>query len=199
MSNPAKVAVFVSGGGSNLQSLINASKSGNLAARIVLVISNRDDAYGLERARREGIDTFVYNVKKYPDRAAAHKDLMEVIEHYDIEYIALAGYLKLIPKPLIRKYADKITNVHPALLPKYGGKGMYGHRVHEAVLKAGDTESGATIHIVDEIYDNGKILMQKKVPVNSDDTPDTLAARVLKVEHEIYPIALNNLITGKYQ
>ena len=197
MNKPANVAVFLSGGGSNFQSLLNAAQAGNLAARIVLVVSNQDNAYGLERARLAGIDTFVYKVKNYPNRSEAHRDLMEVMASYDIDYIALAGYLKLIPEPLIKKYVNRITNVHPALLPKFGGKGMYGNRVHQAVLKAGETESGASIHLVDEIYDNGKILMQKKVPVLPDDTPDTLAARVLKVEHEIYPIALNDLITGK--
>jgi len=98
----------------------------------------------------------------------------------------------------VKKYSGKITNIHPALLPKYGGKGMYGHFVHEAVLAAGDKESGPTVHLVDEIYDNGKILLQRKVPVEPDDTPDSLAARVLKVEHQIYPEALDNLIKGKY-
>ena len=197
MNKQANVAVFLSGGGSNFQSLINASKAGSLAARFVLVVANNDNAYGLERAHKAGIDTFVYKVKNYPERSEAHRDLMEILESYNVEYIALAGYLKLIPEPVIKKYVNRITNVHPALLPKYGGKGMYGHRVHEAIIKAGETESGASIHLVDEIYDNGKILLQKKVPVFSDDTPDTLAARVLKVEHEIYPIALNDLIMGK--
>ncbi len=197
MSAKINIAVFISGGGTNLQSLIDASHEGRLSADIVLVVSRRDNASGLERARRAGIDTFVYDPKNYPDKESAHKDLMEMLESYAVDYIALAGYLNLLPKPLIQKYRNRITNIHPALLPKHGGKGMYGHHVHEAVLTAGDTESGATVHLVDEIYDNGRILLQKKVPVLPDDTPDSLAARVLKIEHEIYPIALQNLIQGK--
>ncbi len=198
MSARAKIAVFISGGGSNLQSLIDASKSGRLSGEIVLVISNKLKAYGLERARNAGIDTFVFRIKDYPGEGEAVSDLMAMLEEYQVEYIALAGYLKLLPVPVVKKYSGKITNIHPALLPKYGGKGMYGHFVHEAVLAAGDKESGPTVHLVDEIYDNGKILLQRKVPVEPDDTPDSLAARVLKVEHQIYPEALDNLIKGKY-
>jgi len=198
MSLNVNIAVFITGGGTNLQSLIDASLDGRLSAKIVLVVSRWDNVYGLERARRAGIDTFVYHPKKYPNKEAAHKDLSEMLESYAVDYIALAGYLNLLPKAVIQKYRNRITNIHPALLPKYGGKGMYGHHVHEAVLAAGDKESGATVHLADEIYDNGKILLQKKVPVLPDDTPETLAARVLKIEHEIYPIALENLIEGKY-
>ena len=168
-----------------MQSLINASKNGNLSGEIVLVISNNDKAYGLTRAQKAGIDTFVYKIKNYESKAEAHADLMAVLAQYKAEYIALAGYLKL-------------TNIHPALLPKFGGKGMYGHHVHEAVLAAGEKESGPSIHLVDAIYDHGKVLEQKRVQVLPGDTPDTLAARVLEAEHEIYPIALNNLIRGKY-
>jgi len=198
MAEKARLAVFISGGGSNLQSLIDASKAGRLSAEVVLVVSNKANAYGLERARNEGIDTFVYNPKNYRTREEAHSDLMEMLEEYGVEYIALAGYLKLLPEPVVRKFQGRITNIHPALLPKYGGKGMYGHYVHEAVIEAGDKESGVTIHLVDEIYDNGRILMQGKVPVLPDDNPEKLAARVLEMEHKIYPEALENLIQGKY-
>jgi len=198
MSTRAKIAVFVSGGGSNLQSIIDATKAGKLDAEVTLVVSNKNNAYGLERARNTGIDTFVFQAKKYPDAESATEDLLAMLEDYKIDYIALAGYLRLLPAEVVKKYESRITNIHPALLPKYGGKGMYGHYVHEAVINSGDTESGATVHLVDEIYDNGRILMQKKVPVKPDDTPDKLAARVLEVEHEIYPIALDNLIKGKY-
>jgi len=198
MASRAKIAVFVSGGGSNLQSLIDASKTGKLAGEIVLVVSNKLKAYGLKRAANEGIDTFVFRYKDFSDKEMAVRELMAMLEEYKVEYIALAGYLNLLPEKAVKKYRGKITNIHPALLPKYGGKGMYGHFVHEAVLAAGDKESGPTVHLVDEIYDNGRILLQRKVPVESDDTPDTLAARVLKVEHQIYPEALDNLIKGKY-
>lgn len=198
MNSKARIAVFISGGGSNLQSLIDASRTGRLYGDVVLVVSNNGDAYGLQRALKAGIDTFVYKVKNYESKEDAHADLMAILENYRVEFIALAGYLKLLPPPVIKKFRNRITNIHPALLPRYGGKGMYGHHVHEAVMAAGDAESGATVHLVDEIYDNGRILEQKKVPVRPDDTPDSLAARVLEVEHEIYPLALDKLIRGKY-
>ncbi len=198
MNSKAKIAVFLSGGGTNLQSLIDASHDGRLSGEIALVISNHEEAYGLQRATKAGIDTFVYKIKNYETKEEAHTDLMAMLEQYKIEYIALAGYLKLLPPPVIKKFKNRITNIHPALLPKYGGKGMYGHNVHEAVIANGEFESGATVHLVDEIYDNGRILEQKKVPVQPDDTSDSLAARVLKIEHELYPLALDNLIRGKY-
>jgi phosphoribosylglycinamide formyltransferase-1 len=200
MSSRAKIAVFISGGGSNLQSLIDASEAERLSGEIVLVISSRDNAYGLERAFNAGIDTFVYKVKNYPTKEDAHRDLLEMLKDYQVDYIALAGYLKLLPDPVVKYYKNRITNIHPALLPKYGGKGMYGHHVHEAVIKAKDKESGVTVHLVDEIYDHGKIIMQKKVSVSPKETPESLAAKVLKVEHQIYPEALEKLIcdTKKY-
>ena len=111
----------------------------------------------------------------------------------------MAGYLKLLPAEVVRAYRGRITNIHPALLPRYGGKGMYGHHVHEAVLAAGETETGPTVHLVDEVYDNGRILEQAKVPVRPDDTPDSLAARVLEQEHRLYPRVLSKLIRGEYE
>lgn len=198
-SSKARIAVFVSGGGSNLQALIDASKAGLLRGEIVLVISNMRKAFGLERAKKEGIDTFVYKVKNYGTPDLASDDLFSQLRKHDVEYIALAGYLKLLPEMVVKAFKGKIVNIHPALLPKYGGKGMYGHFVHEAVLESGDSESGITIHLADEIYDNGKILHQVKVPVKKGDTPDMLAARVLKQEHLWYPRILNKLIKGEYR
>jgi len=195
----AKIAVFLSGGGSNLQAIIDASKAGILNGEVVLVISNMRKAYGLVRAEKEGIDTFVFKIKKYDTPEKGFDDLLAKLKKYDVEYIALAGYLKLLPENVIQSYKGKIVNIHPALLPKYGGKGMYGHFVHEAVIESGDTESGITIHLADEIYDNGKILHQVKVPVEKDDTPDILAARVLKQEHLWYPRVLDKLIKGEYR
>jgi len=197
-STRAKIGVFVSGGGSNLQALIDASKSGMLHGEIVLVISNTSKAYGLVRAEKENINTFVYKVKNYDSPDLASDDLFSQLRKHDVEYIALAGYLKLLPQNIVKAFKGKIINIHPALLPKYGGKGMYGHFVHEAVIEAGDKESGITIHLADEIYDNGRILHQVKVPVKKDDTPDTLAARVLKQEHLWYARILDKLIKGEY-
>ena len=194
----ARIAVFISGGGSNLQALIDGSKAGILSARIVWVVSSLAKSYGLTRAENEGIETFVFKPKKYPSPEAAAEDLLAKLQERKIDYIALAGYLKLLPSSVVAAYSKRIVNIHPALLPKYGGKGMYGHHVHEAVLASGDKESGVTIHLVDEIYDHGKILDQARVPVLPDDTPDSLAARVLEQEHKLYPRALNKLISGEY-
>ena len=194
-----RIAVFVSGGGSNLQALIDASKSGILSADIVWVVSNMRKAFGLKRAEKESIETFIYKKKKYESPQLAGDDLLAKLKERDIDYIATAGYLQLLPEQVVKAYRNRIVNIHPALLPKFGGKGMYGHFVHEAVLAAGEKESGATVHLVDEIYDNGKVLEQFKVPVLEDDTPDTLAKRVLAQEHKLYPRAIEKLIKGKYE
>jgi phosphoribosylglycinamide formyltransferase-1 len=193
----AKIAVFISGGGSNLQALIDGVKTGILSAEIKWVVSSSKKAFGLQRAEKEGIDSWIFRFKKYPSTEEAGNDLLNKLKEREIDYIALAGYLNLIPENIVKAYKNKIVNIHPALLPKYGGKGMYGHFVHEAVLENNDSESGPTVHLVDEIYDNGKILEQIRIPVLPDDTPDTLAARVLEQEHRLYPRVLDKLIKGK--
>ncbi len=192
------VAVFISGSGSNLQALIDATRAGILDARIALVVSSRSDAYGLERAKKADIPTLVFKQKDYGSVDAAATALLARLRDHEIEYIALAGYLKLLPSAVTKEYAGRIINVHPALLPRYGGKGMYGRHVHEAVLASGERESGVTIHLVDEVYDNGRILEQSRVPVEEGDTPETLAQRVLRQEHKLYPRVLNKLIKGEY-
>ena len=193
-----RVAVFISGGGTNLQALIDASKSGKLSAEVALVVSSRRDAHGLERATRENIESFVFKMKQYASPDKAGEELLARLREREIKFIALAGYLSLLPSNLVRAYRNRIVNIHNALLPKFGGRGMFGHHVHEAVLVAGEKESGPTVHLVDEIYDNGKILDQVKVPVLPDDTPDSLAARVLEQEHILYPRVLQKLIKGEY-
>lgn len=198
-SGKAKVAVFVSGGGSNLQSLMDHAASGELSAQIVLVVSNTKKAYGLERARGAGIDTLVFRPKKYESPRDAGQALLAQLREHRVGYIVLAGYLKLLPDEVVSAFPRRIINIHPALLPKFGGKGMYGHHVHEAVLEAGETESGPTVHLVDETYDTGRILEQVKVPVLADDTPDRLAARVLEQEHRLLPRVLEKLIRGEYE
>jgi phosphoribosylglycinamide formyltransferase-1 len=196
--NKARIAVFVSGGGTNLQSLIDAAGDGRLDAEIALVVSSLRKAYGLTRATDAGIPTLVFKDKKYSSPEEAGSDLLAKLEDHQIDYIALSGYMRLLPAAVVTAFRNRIVNVHPALLPKYGGQGMYGHHVHEAVLAAGDTESGATVHLADEIYDNGRILEQSTVAVLPDDTPETLAARILVQEHELYPRVLQKLIEGKY-
>ena len=193
MGDKIHLAVFISGGGTNLQSIIDNCTAGKIPAEVVLVVSSKDDAYGLVRAQNAGIDTAVYNRKSFPDGDAADRYIVELLEKYRIDVVALAGYLKMIPPALIARYRGRIVNIHPALLPKYGGKGMYGIRVHQAVIEAGDSESGVTIHVVDEVYDHGRVLAQEKVPVYPSDTPEDLAARVLKVEHTLYPRVLKEL------
>jgi len=177
---PMRVGVCVSGGGSNLEALIRALGPG-APAQVVLVLSNTPQAGGLERARRHGIATGVL---------ADHRDGAEWLRHLEearVDLVVLAGFLKLVPPVVIEKYRGRIINIHPALLPEFGGEGMYGLRVHEAVLAAGRRESGATVHLVDEAYDRGTILAQARVPVLPDDTPERLGARVLDIEHQLLP------------
>jgi len=193
MADKARLAVFISGSGTNLQSIMDRCADGTIPGEVVLVISNKTDAKGLLRAQKAGINTVVHRRKKFPDGNAADEHLLQLLINHEIDIIALAGYLKMIPPAIIRRYRGRVLNIHPALLPKYGGKGMYGHYVHEAVLASGDTESGVTIHLVDEIYDHGKIVAQEKVPVLPGDTPDDLAARVLAVEHQLYPRVLKKM------
>jgi formyltetrahydrofolate-dependent phosphoribosylglycinamide formyltransferase len=178
-----RVAVAVSGRGSNLEALLEALGDGG-EAQVVLVLSNRADAPALERARRRGIATAVLS----DFRSAS--EWLALLDGHGAELLALAGYLKLVPKGVFARYRDRVLNVHPALLPAFGGPGMYGHRVHEAVLASGATESGCTVHLVDEEYDRGAILGQRRVPVLPGDTPDSLAARVLREEHRILPAAV---------
>jgi phosphoribosylglycinamide formyltransferase 1 len=194
MKSELRIAVFISGSGSNLQSIIDNCASGNIPARVALVVSSRDDAYGLTRAKNAGIDTAIYRRKEFADSSAADDFLVTLLDKYDIDLISLAGYLKMVPAAVIRKFPGRIINIHPGLLPKYGGKGMYGHFVHEAVIRNKEKETGVTIHIVDEIYDHGQVLAVQKVPVFPEDMPDELASRVLKVEHALYPKILKDVV-----
>jgi len=181
-----RVAVLVSGGGTNLQALIDALGGAPTApARISRVISNRPDAGALERARRAGIPTTVLRDPQDP------AELLAAIG--DAQLVVLAGYLKLVPGAVVARFRQRMVNIHPALLPDFGGPGMYGRRVHEAVLASRATESGATVHYVDEHYDRGPIVAQRRVPVRSDDTADTLAQRVLAAEHALLPEVLLSL------
>jgi formyltetrahydrofolate-dependent phosphoribosylglycinamide formyltransferase len=185
------IAVFASGGGSNFQSLLD-SESEDSPGRIRLLISDRSDAGALDRARQAGIPARVVSVKGRPLDEVGEETLA-LLEEHGIGVILLAGYLRLIPPALIRAFPRRILNIHPALLPAFGGKGMWGHHVHEAVLASGASFSGPTIHFVDEEYDTGTILAQWPVPVRAGDTAEILAARVLAVEHILYPLAAEHL------
>jgi formyltetrahydrofolate-dependent phosphoribosylglycinamide formyltransferase len=185
-----RVAVFASGTGTNLQALLDRLNRREAApARVTLVISDRPDAGALERATAMGIDTRVITVSGVTESDVAAETL-SVLTAAGIDLIALAGYLRLVPSEVVREYRGRIVNIHPALLPAFGGKGMYGMRVHRAVLEAGCTITGVTVHHVDEKYDEGRPIAQWPVPVVRGDTTDSLAHRVLAVEHVLYPLAV---------
>ena len=175
-----RVAVFASGGGTNLQALLDTCCE-PAPARVAVVVSNSASAGALERARRVGVPAVVLQ-----DHRDA-QEILAVLREHRAELVVLAGYLKLVPTAVVAAYRDRMINIHPALLPAFGGKGMYGHYVHEAVLASGATVSGPTIHLVTAEYDRGPIVAQWPVPVSPDDTADTLAARVLTVEHQLLP------------
>lgn len=185
-----RLAVFASGEGSNFQSIVDAAKSGALKAQVVLCVSNNPSAGVLDRATKSEIPVLVLNPSEFSDPDGYTSSLRAKLIEFETDFIALAGYMKMIPAEIVNEYSDHIVNIHPALLPAFGGPGMYGRRVHQAVLESGADQSGATVHLVDEEYDTGPIVLQESVPVRPEDTPDSLAARVLKVEHRIYPRAL---------
>jgi phosphoribosylglycinamide formyltransferase-1 len=191
---------MVSGGGTNLQALINAVESGVIAdARLVLVISSRPDAYALSRAAAHGIPGFVAGKAEFPQAADRSAAIASALRGAGAELIVLAGYMHILEPQLIRAFAGRIINIHPSLIPKYCGLGFYGERVHRAVLDAGERESGATVHFVDEGVDTGPILLQERVPVRADDDVESLAARVLEAEHRILVRAVNRWIEEEKQ
>jgi phosphoribosylglycinamide formyltransferase 1 len=178
-----RIAVAISGRGSNLEALLRAMEADG-PAEIVLVITDKAEAPGLEHARRRGIPVTLLS------DAGAPEGWLQSLRENRIDLLVLAGYLKLVPAGVVAVYRGRIMNTHPSLLPAFGGKGMYGERVHRAVLASGARETGVTIHLVDEAYDRGPILAQSRVPVREDDTPERLAARVLEAEHRLLPAAV---------
>jgi len=184
------IAVFASGRGSNFQAILDAIRNGTLPARVCLLLSNSAQARALELARSQNIATAHISRKHYESDEVYAEAIARSLTDQDAEFIALAGYLKLVPPPIVHQFRNRIANIHPALLPSFGGHGMYGRHVHEAVLHAGVKLSGATVHLVDTEYDRGPIISQQSVLVHAHDTPDTLAARVLKIEHTLYPQTL---------
>lgn len=193
-----RVGVMVSGGGTNLQAILDAIDSGKITnAKVEVVISNNPGAYALERARNHGIEAVCISPKSFENRAAFNEAFLKKTDEYDLDLIVLAGFLVTIPEEMIRKYRNKIINIHPSLIPSFCGVGYYGLKVHEAALARGVKVTGATVHYVDEGVDSGPILLQKAVEVQPGDTPQALQRRVMEqAEWIILPEAVNKIANG---
>lgn len=191
------IGFLASHNGSNMQAIIDSIKRGELDAVPAVVISNNSNAYALERAKKEGIPAYHLSSKHYPNEEKLDQAILDTLIKHNVNIVCLAGYMKKVGPKVLNYFKNRVLNIHPALLPKYGGKGMYGKFVHEAVLKAGEKQSGCTVHLVDEHYDHGRILGQKIVPVFPDDDVETLAQRVLEQEHKLYPEILQKIAKGE--
>ena len=190
-----KIAVFVSGGGTNLQAIIDNTKDGILKdIEIVLVLSSSKDAYALERAANNGIPSAVVSRKDFASIEEWDDAVVKAVENSGAELVVLAGYLSLLGPKIVSKYSNRIINIHPALLPKYGGKGMYGRHIHEAVRLNNETETGITIHYVSNVCDSGEIIFQAKTPVLDTDTPDDIAMNIHKLEQRHFPKVIEQII-----
>ena len=177
-----KIAVFASGRGSNFKAIFDQIKSGNINGKIVCLISNNPNAQALRFAKKNKIDTFIIDTKL----TVSTKKTLSILNFFSVELIVLAGYLKLIPEEIIKYYSNKIINIHPALLPSFGGKGCFGMNIHKKVLNSGVKLTGVTIHFVNKKYDDGQIIAQKCVPILKDDMLEDVAKKVLQIEHELY-------------
>jgi len=189
-NKPIRVVAFASGGGSNVRAIYNNIVEGKLNALLAGVISNNSSCGALEHARHNDIPAFHISRKQFQTETAYEQKLLDVLQSLHTELIVLAGYMKMMPESIVRAYKNKMLNIHPALLPSFGGRGLYGHFVHQAVLDYGCKVSGVTVHLVDAEYDTGAPILQRCVPIKDDDTPETLAARVLEEEHKIYSDAI---------
>jgi len=192
---PLKLAVLLSGNGSTLQNILDRISAGELNARVVYVVASRADAFGLERAKRAGIPAIAVPRKDFSSPEAFGDRVWGEVRKYAPELIVLAGFMSLLPIP--PDFRGRIMNVHPALIPAFSGKGMYGHHVHEAVIEYGAKLTGVTVHFVDEEYDRGPVILQSSVPVREDDTPDSLAERVQAEERALYPKAIQLFAEGR--
>ncbi len=192
-----RLGFMASHGGSNVQAILDACREGRLDAEPRVVISNNSDAMVLDRAMAARVPAFHLSAHVHPDPGRLDEAILETLEKYQVNVVVLAGYMKKLGPKTLARYRGRVLNIHPALLPKFGGKGMYGERVHAAVLESGDKEDGVTVHLADAEYDRGKILAQKKVPVRPGDTVETLGARVLEAEHAIYVETLGRIAAGE--
>jgi phosphoribosylglycinamide formyltransferase 1 len=192
---PLRLAVLLSGTGRTLQNLLDRCAEGRLLARVVLVVANKPDALGLTRAERAGVPTAVVSRRQFADRDTFSAAVFDHCRQAGADLVCMAGFLQLLRIP--DDFAHRVVNIHPALLPAFGGTGMYGHHVHEAVLAYGAKVSGCTVHFADNEYDHGPIILQRAVEVRDDDTPNTLAERVFAAECEAYPEAIRLFAEGK--
>ncbi|MDI3533789.1 MAG: phosphoribosylglycinamide formyltransferase 1 [Thermosediminibacterales bacterium] len=192
-----KLGVLVSGGGTNLQAIIDSINSKKLNAEIAVVISSRKDAFALKRARKHNIPEFYIGPDDYESPAEYEKAMIKVLQRYKVDLVVLAGFMKVLTSEFIEAFRNRIMNIHPSLIPSFCGRGFYGKKVHKAALDYGVKVTGVTVHFVDEGTDTGPIILQEAVPVMEDDTVDTLAERVLKVEHRLYPEAIKLFIEGR--
>lgn len=190
------LGLLASHNGSIMQALIDACRSGRLRAAPVVVVSNNKESGALARARKANIPAFHLSGATHPDPAVLDREIAEILLKHDADLVALAGYMKKIGPAMLAAFPGRIINIHPGLLPEFGGRGMYGRRVHEAVIASGASETGATIHLVDEIYDHGPILAQRAIPVRQGETADSLAARVAEVERRLYVDVIDGIIRG---
>lgn len=195
----SKIGVLISGSGSNLQALIDNVENGNIHGEIAVVISNRENAYGLERAKKHNIDAVFINQKHYDSLAKFNNAILEELKSHQVDLVVMAGYLKILSNKFIETYRNKIINIHPSLIPSFCGKGYYGIKVHEAVIEYGVKLSGATVHLVNEEADNGPIILQEAVEVEYKDTAETLQQKVLKIEHKLLPLAVKYFCDGKIE
>ncbi len=194
-----KIGVLISGSGTNLQSLIDNIEKGFINAEISVVISNNENAYGLERARMHNIDTVYINKKKYDSFEKFNDAIIEEMHSHNVDLVVLAGYLKMLSHKFIEIYRNRIMNIHPSLIPSFCGKGYYGLKVHEAAVSYGVKMSGATVHFVDEEADTGPIILQKTVEVDYNDTAEILQRKVLKIEHDLLPLAVKYFCEGNLE
>jgi phosphoribosylglycinamide formyltransferase-1 len=192
-----KIGFLASHNGSNMQAIIDACKSGALQATPAVVISNNGGSGALARAEREGIPHYHLSAKTHPDPESLDRAILDALLRHGVDIVVLAGYMKKLGPRTLTHFRCRILNIHPALLPKFGGKGMYGMRVHEAVIAAGESVSGVSIHVVDEEYDTGPLIAQAQVPVEPTDTPEKLAERVLQREHTFFPEILQKIASGE--
>ena len=193
-----KLALLVSGGGTNMQAIMDACASGEIDGRIAVVISSNHEAYALVRAQGANIPNYVCAKKDYPTVGARDAEILRLLKAYAVDYIVLAGYLGILPREIIAEYENRIINIHPALLPKFGGKNYYGIHVHTAVIEADEEESGATAHFVSEEVDGGPIIRQQKMRVHKGDTPQSLQARILdQIEHPMLVSVIKDVCDDK--